>query len=104
MFRPARETKLAHTHKHPIDEKGRAEKQRKEGGKGERESTGCGESGCVKETVRVSIGGEAFARFVCTVPLFGSVRLKIAVAAEPGDQIRSGKKRWIQKRLTILSM
>ena len=33
MFRPARETKLAHTHKHPVDEKGRAEKQRKEGGK-----------------------------------------------------------------------
>ena len=34
LFLPVRETKLAHTRKHPVDEKGRAEKQRKEGGKG----------------------------------------------------------------------
>ena len=76
----------------------------RKGGRGERESTGCGESGCVKETVRVSIGGEAFALFVCTVPLFGSVHLETAVAAEPGDQIVSSKERWIQHRSRNLAM
>ena len=104
MFRPARETKLAHTHKHPVDEKGRAEKQRKEGGKGgAREHRVRRERVCERDGPRLD-RGRGFRAFCCTVPLFGSVRMKSAVSAEPGDQMRSGKERWIEHRSRILAI